>query len=384
MENSRIFLALKALRELGLRQVWFYAWYQLLLRSGYLRWWTADGRRKTEDRKPPTADHRSPTADGRRKTEDTGRWSLVVRRLLALPPREKLLQILGDDGLAQLLAEANEIVDGRVRLFGGVSVPLVLSVTGKLYHWTTYETGKSPIPNSRSTNLPIYQFTNLPVSQLQIPDIKFIWEPARFGWAFTLGRSYHLSGDERYPEAFWRYFEIFQQANPPNLGPNWTSAQEVALRLIAFTFAAQIFAPSNHSTAIRHSQLAISIADHAARIPPTLVYARSQNNNHLLSEAAGLITAALALPDHPAAPRWEKLGWRWFNWGLEHQLTEDGTYVQHSTNYHRLMLQLALWVYASQRVDESASQRVSESVSQRISESLTPNPLTPNPLTPNP
>ena len=98
------------------------------------------------------------------------------------------------------------------------------------------------------------------------------------------------------------------------------------------------------STAPRTSHLIRAIGDHAARIPPTLIYARAQNNNHLLSEAAGLITAALALPEHSQAKRWSKLGWKWFTHGLQSQIDESGAYMQQSTNYHRLMLQLALWV----------------------------------------
>ena len=90
--------------------------------------------------------------------------------------------------------------------------------------------------------------------------------------------------------------------------------------------------------------LAQAVAVHAARIPPTLVYARAQNNNHLLSEAAGLYTAGLFLPDHPDARRWRDLGWRWFNHAIQSQVAADGAYMQHSTNYHRLMLQTGLWV----------------------------------------
>ncbi len=135
-----------------------------------------------------------------------------------------------------------------------------------------------------------------------------MWEPARFGWAFTLGRAYHLSGDEKYAAAFWQFFETFTDANPPCLGPHWMSGQEVALRLMAFVWAAQVFAASPSSTPERKSRLAASVAAHAARIPPTLVYARSQQNNHLLSEAAGLLTAGLALPDHPGAASWRRPG----------------------------------------------------------------------------
>ncbi len=155
-----------------------------------------------------------------------------------------------------------------------------------------------------------------------------------------------LSKDERYPQAFWAFFEIFQQHNPPYLGPNWLSAQEVALRIMALAFCGQVFAASPHSTPQRLQALAQAIAEHAQRIPPTLIYARSQNNNHLLSEAAGLYTAGLVLPRHPASPRWRALGWRWFNRGIWAQIDEDGVYMQHSANYHRLMLQLGLWMNA--------------------------------------
>jgi len=95
-------------------------------------------------------------------------------------PKE-ILAVLGKDGKATLLAEADEIVAGKVRLFGGEPVPLHLAFSKPLHHWTAYETNPSLLSNLYSL----------------IPDIKFIWEPARFGWAFTLGRAYRLTGDEK-------------------------------------------------------------------------------------------------------------------------------------------------------------------------------------------
>ena len=292
----KISLAFRAFRELGPLKLGLFALYRVGLKSGYFRW-------KTPRSQPWTADHFTQTS--------------FSHHLLDLPDPDTILGVIGPAGLSQLKTEADEIVDGLIRLFGEQPVLLNLTPPGELSHWT--ETKHQS-------------------------DIKFIWEPARFGWAFTLGRAYHLTGDERYPEAFWRYFENFQRANPVNMGPNWESAQEVALRIIAFTFAAQIFSDSVHSTAKHQSQISQAIADHAARIPPTLIYAHAQNNNHLLSEAAGLITATLALPEHPQAKAWSKLGWKWFTRGIQTQIDVDGAYMQQSTNYHRLMLQLALWV----------------------------------------
>lgn len=299
-------LALKALQELGPKEVGLYAAYQLALRSGYLRWKTPVERISANEEKRMT------TEDGCRQ----------IRRWLPLPKRADLPEVMGSEGLKSALAEADEIVSGQVRLFGGPAVPLNLVVKARLKHWTAYARGQI---------------------EGEQPDIKWIWEPGRFGWAYTLGRAYCLSGEEDYAQAFWDYAETFLDANPTNMGPHWASAQEVALRLIALVFASQVFLNSDSSTGPRLARLSDSIAGHARRIPPTLSYARAQNNNHLLSEAVALLTAGWALREHPQAPRWERTGWRWLNDGLQSQIETSGAYIQKSTNYHRLMLQVALW-----------------------------------------
>lgn len=292
---STLFLRLTAAQELGISQTGQFFLYQLGKKTGLwrlltpLRPWAAySGELKTEAVIPVWDERRAAVP-------------------FSSPAR----------------SAADEIAQGRVSLFGAFSVPLDLTLPGPLRHWTHYET-----------------------PQFNGQDIKFIWEPARFGWVFPLAYAYLQSGNEKYPAAFWAPFEQFCAANPPNTGPYWVSAQEAGLRLIAFTFAHRVFAPSPHSTPERVAQLARAVAAHAARIPPTLLYARAQNNNHLLSEAAALYTAGLTLPEHAHAARWRTLGWKWFHYGLQTQIEPDGTYAQHSTNYHRLMLQLALWVHA--------------------------------------
>jgi hypothetical protein len=321
---NRLVIALKAVRQLGFQPVALNALYRFGLATGHYRRVT----------------------DGRRLTADHGSLSIVCRPLFDLPARTDLLAVLGTDGKACLLAEADEIAAGKVRLFGGEPLELRLTLPGKLEHWTAYETGRADLR---------------PLTF----DIKQLWEPARFGWAFTLGRAFHLTGDEKYAQAFWRYFEIFTDANPPCFGPHWMSAQEVALRLMAFVWAGQVLDAACASTPERKACLADAVAAHAARIPPTLVYARSQQNNHLLTEAAGLLTAGLALPDHPWASRWRGLGWRWLNNGLQAQIDGYGEYAQHSTNYHRLMLQIVLWTNAMICSNDSAERPFGVSRSYR-------------------
>jgi hypothetical protein len=289
---------LKALRQLGLRQLWHYAHYQFRLRTGILRWKT---------RPVPYS----------RAAADAGELQIP---LFPLPDPEQY-RSLATPNREQILTEADEILEGQVRLFGGRLRPLRLTLDTPLDHWTRHTS-----------------------SQHNGEDIKLIWEPARFGWAAVLYRAWLLTGDPAYPEAFWQRLEEFTEANPPNLGPHWASAQEVALRLMAAAFAAGVFRDADATTPARLDLLKGLAASHADRIAATLDYARAQNNNHLLSEAAGLYTATALLPGHPRAGKWRDLGWRWFHRGVQSQIDSDGGYVQHSTNYLRLVLQLALYV----------------------------------------
>ncbi|MBL1196642.1 MAG: hypothetical protein HND51_20020, partial [Chloroflexi bacterium] len=294
---SKLQIALKALRQLGPGKLFLYAWYQFKLRSGLVK----------------------------RQTQPQANWltgqvtrHAIASDLIPLPNRDELAAVIAEH-IEELFREADEITKGKALIFGHESVPLDFKASSPLQHWTSYKDSGDQ------------------------EDIKFTWEPARFGWALVLARAYYLRQDEKYAQAFWKYTEEFLQSNPPNLGPHWMSAQEVGLRLICLVFAYQIFVQSPESTPQRQAMLASAIAAHAERIPPTLVYARAQSNNHLISEAAALYTAGLALPTHPKAAGWREKGWRWLSDGLHKQIAPDGSYMQHSTNYHRLVLQLALW-----------------------------------------
>ncbi len=283
-------------------QVANYAIYQVQLESSYLARQTRAGS----------------------KAADLEAEAYGLSPLVRPPEREHLLELLGEAGAADLNKEAEEICSGKVRLFAGEPVLLNLGPARSDIYWTELERWQGEEPGF---------------------DLKLVWEPGRFGWAFSLARAYQIGGDERCSQVFWANLEAFLKANPPGFGYHWTSAQEVALRLIALSFAGQIFENSTHSTVERKTWFGRAIAAHAARIPPSMSYARAQNNNHLLLEAVGLYTAGVVLSGHPDAARWRQLGWRWSNKALQAQIAFDGAYVQQSTNYHRLMLQAALWLH---------------------------------------
>ncbi|MBC8334520.1 MAG: alginate lyase family protein [Anaerolineales bacterium] len=333
----RLKYLLKTIYQLGFTQVALFALYKIGLTSGYYK--------------------RIPISNFRVSN---------LEYLFSLPSPDDLKKILGPEGIETLLTEADHIVDGQFRIFGSELAEIKLDFNHPLSHWVDYETGKGKIPKSEY-RIPAL---NLPPSTF---DLKLIWEPARFGWAFTLGRAYRVSGDEKYAEAFWRHFEIFDTGNPVNMGPHWMNGQEIALRLMVFVWAAQVFFDSGESTSQRKERLAQSVVEHADRIPSTLLYARAQNNNHLTSEAAGLYTAGLALPEHPQANKWRKLGIKWLNWSFENQIDDNGAYVQHSVNYQRLVLQIGLWVSALNTKDTKVHK---EEEKTNLSEPLRPLCLT--------
>jgi hypothetical protein len=76
----------------------------------------------------------------------------------------------------------------------------------------------------------------------------------------------------------------------------------------------------------------------------------------LVTEAAALYTAGLFFKNS----NWQKLGWKWLNWSFQNQIGGYGEYIQHSTNYHRVMLQTALWINFIKR--EAFSTKTSQAI----------------------
>lgn len=246
----------------------------------------------------------------------------------------ELKAILGEDSL-HLLAEADEIIDGRFRLFGGP-----MAAMGSAPDWDRFPE-LSGVSHAAAVDLSCH-WSAYSLDAFA-HDIKLLWEPSRFAWVFSLGRAFCLSQDERYVEGFWSLLESWRAANLPNTGPQWISGQEAALRLMALVFGFYAFFPELQRRPQRLLTLAEMIANHAARIPPTMVYARAQGNNHLLSEAVALYTTGLLFPEFRQAKRWHRLGRRYIQRAIHRQVFADGGYVQHSLNYQRLALQTTLW-----------------------------------------
>ena len=174
-------------------------------------------------------------------------------------------------------------------------------------------------------------------------DVKGVWELSRFAWVYPLVRAWALEGDARHVERFWLLFEDWMAANPPHLGPQWMCGQEASIRLIAVAFALQAFRDHPATTEARLLASARLATVTAERIRAHLAYAVSQRNNHGVSEALGLYTAGALWPQLEDSAGWRDQGLETLFPQLDDLVDRDGGFAQHSTNYHRLFLQLMTW-----------------------------------------
>jgi hypothetical protein len=236
------------------------------------------------------------------------------------------------DWKEQVIQEADAIVQNKFRYFFDKNYDL-----GPGPNWfLNPETGKRVRSDIHWCDIDLFD--------PDVGDIKFIWEPSRFAWVYTLVRAYSATRKEKYAEKFWELFESWLDANQPNMGPNYTCGQECAIRLMAMCFALYGLLDADVSTVERGIKLIVAIAIHSKRIESNIDFAVSTHTNHSLTEAAALYTTGLLFPEFERSEHWMRLGKRiLIKEGLR-QIYPDGSYIQHSMNYHRLMLQDFLWV----------------------------------------
>lgn len=192
---------------------------------------------------------------------------------------------------------------------------------------------------------PKRHWSKLNLFSKELNDVKQVWEPNRFSWTYDLVRAYGLTGDSKYAATFWRLFEEWLGDNQPNYGVNWVSGQECSLRIMAWCFAIFAFLDDEATTCERLEKMILAISVHAERIEGFISHAIRQKTNHAMTEATGLYTVGVLFPFLKKACKWKNLGKKVLEQEGLKQIYEDGSYVQQSMNYHRVMLQAYLWSF---------------------------------------
>jgi hypothetical protein len=170
-------------------------------------------------------------------------------------------------------------------------------------------------------------------------DVKGYWESSRFEGLQILALGWLCSGRPEFRAGINLWLESWCEINPVNSGLQWKCGQETGLRLMQTLLVADLL--ERWGDVSPTPAFSDFVRQHAARIEPTMLYAVAQDNNHGVSEAAALYLAGLFLGRHGDADRgghYAALGRRWFEERVARLVMTDGSFSQHSINYHRMML----------------------------------------------
>ena len=174
-------------------------------------------------------------------------------------------------------------------------------------------------------------------------DIKYVWEKARFSFLYDVIRyDYHFEADQS-AYAF-KEIEDFITKNPINQGPNYKCSQEISLRVLNWTFALYYYKDSSNLTEALFQKIMHSIYWQIHHVYHNIHFSRiSVRNNHAITETLLLYLSEKLFPFFPNVAKWSEKGKKWFEQEIAYQIYEDGTFLQFSMNYHRVVVQLLTW-----------------------------------------
>jgi len=182
-------------------------------------------------------------------------------------------------------------------------------------------------------------WAEIPDFSEDVGDIKNIWETSRFSWLGILARAYAISGNVKYYDTLNNWLIDWLENNPVNVGPNWKCGQEASIRVINLLNAAFILEQFNDPTELLKDIVRL----HLKRISSNFRYAIAQRNNHASSEAAALFIGGswLASVDPALKEKYNtyaEKGRKSLENLVRNLVYDDGSFAQHSVNYHRLFV----------------------------------------------
>lgn len=198
-------------------------------------------------------------------------------------------------------------------------------------------------------------------------DIKYVWEKARFSFLYDIIRyDYHFEDDQSV--YVFREIEDFINKNPINQGPNYKCSQEISLRVMNWIFALYYYKDSSQLTEALFQKIMHNIYWQIHHVYRNINFSRiSVRNNHAITETLLLYLSNKLFPFLPDVKYWSRKGKAWFEQEIEYQIYPDGTFLQFSMNYHRVVIQLLTWAIQLAKLN---NERFKYVVNERAEKSL--------------
>jgi hypothetical protein len=241
-----------------------------------------------------------------------------------------------------LAALADRIKEGRFIFFSGIEYDL-----GKGYDWVTNPDSNYKYPNTRHwIDINDYSETS--------GDIKYVWEKSRFSFIYTLIRDEFHNGSENGEFIFGEIIDWIDK-NPVNCGPNWKCSQEISLRLMNWIFALYFYKEKSYPNEAQWQKILNSIYWQTDHVYKNINFSRiAVRNNHALSETFALYFIGSLFPFYKSSEDWKNSGKKWFEKEILFQVYNDGSFLQYSMNYHRVLIQILTWSIGFSEINDDS------------------------------
>lgn len=318
---------------MGLRYTAFRAKHELLRRSGLLK-------------------SRFPVAPEAKSFISRDEWKNTSSKFF-FASREALA--ISRQPSAELEKKFDDIKAGKLLLFNSV-----LADIGVNYDWVTN-------PDNGYRYDVHKHWTEIADYSAQAGDIKYVWEKSRFSYLYDIIRyDYHYKKDC----AGLVFGDILSwiDSNPINCGPNYRCSQEMSLRVLNWTFALYYYRNSPDLTAEIFQKVQHVVYWHLHHIYHNIDFSRiAVRNNHAITETLTLYLCGMLYAGFPESAKWKVQGKAWFEEEIAYQIYPDGTFLQFSMNYHRVVVQLLTWGIV---LAEKNNERFSDLVYERARKSV--------------
>ena len=260
------------------------------------------------------------------------------KNLFVIPSKEDLeIKKLPNEKLKR---NAEKILGGELNFFNADWINIGLS-----YDWIT-----NPTTNFKY-NIQKHWSEIADLSK-EAGDIKYVWEKSRFSHLLILIR-YDFHFDQDVSEFVFSEIESWIDSNPINQGPNWRCSQEISLRIFNWCYALYYYQNSPALTEARWNKINKVIYASLHHVYHHINFSRiAVRNNHAITETLFLSLSNILFPYIPESKKWSEKGLGWFEQEVNYQIYEDGTFLQFSMNYHRVVVQLLSFGISIQTINK--------------------------------
>ena len=239
--------------------------------------------------------------------------------LAALPdPKTVAIQLQNTPYTAEVGRLAREIMEHRFPLLG------LTVTTGLDIDW------RKDYPNNKTS--PLRYMRRVPYLDFdKVGDHKNIWELNRHQHLVLLAQAYLITRNRDYLVEIQQQIDSWFNQNLFMRGINWTSALEVAIRALSWTWIWHLV--SNVMEPEFRRKFLTGLYRHGCYLERNLSVYFSPNT-HLLGEAVALHALGALFPQLPRAAKWKSVGAAHVAAEMQNQVREDGSHFEQSTYYH--------------------------------------------------